>query len=60
MAHALIIALRRQRKEDLCEFWASLVYKEFEDSQATERNLVSNEKQNKTQKFSISSDQINM
>jgi len=29
----LILALWRQRQADLCEFKASLVYKEFQDSQ---------------------------
>jgi hypothetical protein len=31
---ALIPALGRQRQADLCEFQASLVYSEFQDSQS--------------------------
>ena len=31
----LIPALRRQKLEDLCEFEASLVFKEFQDSQGS-------------------------
>ena len=33
VAHTLILALERQTQADLCEFEASLLYKEFQTSQ---------------------------
>jgi hypothetical protein len=41
----LISALRRQRKLDLCEFKASLVYKEFQERQGWYTEKLCLEKQ---------------
>jgi len=41
-AYPLILALRKQRQEDLCE---------FQDSQATQRNPISKSKQTKTKQI---------
>jgi hypothetical protein len=50
----LIPALRMQRQMDLCEFDASLVYSEFQDSQGcTEKPYLENQKINKSINQSI-------
>jgi hypothetical protein len=47
----LILALGRQRQVNLCEFEASLVYREFQDSQGyTEKPCLVLEKQGQTNK----------
>jgi hypothetical protein len=48
----LIPALGRQRQEDLCEFWASLVYRTTSSTaRATQRNPVSKDKQTKRKEW---------
>ena len=45
---SLILALGRQRQEDLCEFEASLVYRaSSKTARATQRNPVSKKQRNK-------------
>jgi hypothetical protein len=48
---SLVPALRSQRQADLCEFKASLVYREScRTARATQRNSVPKTKQTKTKK----------
>jgi hypothetical protein len=48
----LIPALRRQGQEDLCEFEASLVYSEIQDSQGyTERPCLKKKKKKKSKDY---------
>ena len=50
----LVPALGRQRQVDLCQFEASLIYRgSSRTARATQRNLVSKNKNNKTKKKSI-------
>ena len=55
----LVLALRRQRQADLCEFKASLVYRESSrTARATQRNPVSQNKTKKENKYKPSSNSL--